>query len=144
MRLCACMSIGLDIIHPCGFVFEDRHLRRAGMDYADKAAVNHHASWEIFYQWAQNSGRRLVLLDTKGGKPYPAFSFQALDILVLGQESSGIPVDIFQAIPQSVMIPMSENCRSLNVSLAAAMVVGESLRQLNLFPSYPSNESIKA
>jgi len=130
MRLCACMGIGLDIIHPCGFAWNDRHLRRAGMDYADIAAVRHHVNWEAFQAWKTKELHRLVLLDTKAEVPYVDFLFQEGDILMAGQESCGVPEPIFDSIPERVRIPMAPHCRSLNVSLAAAMVVGEGLRQL--------------
>ena len=130
MRLCACMSISLDIIHPCGFVFDDRRLRRAGLDYTDRTAVHHHTTWEAFHAWARNENHRIILLDAKAEIPYTDFSFQTGDILLMGQESSGVPEDVFQAIPQRLCIPMAPHCRSLNVSLAAAMVIGEGLRQL--------------
>lgn len=134
MRLCACMGISLDIIHPCGFAWNDRHLRRAGMDYADIAAVHHHTHWEAFYDWTIKDSHRLILLDTKAETPYIDFPFQKKDILVAGQESRGVPEDIFQSIPNRVCIPMAPHCRSLNVSLAAAMVIGEGMRQLKEFP----------
>lgn len=134
MRLCACTGMSLDVIHPCGFVWDDRRLRRAGMDYIDIATVHHHTSWEAFYSWTKDENHRLVLLDAKAEISYADFSFEAGDILMMGQESFGVPQDVFEAIPQRLCIPMAPNCRSLNVSLAAAMVVGEGLRQLNLFP----------
>lgn len=133
MRLCACMSITLNIIHPCGFVWDDRRLRRAGMDYMDITTVHHHTSWEIFLENIKINGNRLILLDAKAEMPYTDFSFQRRDILMLGQESAGVPEDIFKAIPHRLRIPMAPNRRSLNVSLAAAMVVGEALRQMNSF-----------
>jgi tRNA (cytidine/uridine-2'-O-)-methyltransferase len=131
MRLCACMGIPLDIIHPCGFVFDDRRLRRAGMDYMDIAAVKHHTNWETFHDWMKEKKHRIILLDAKAKTPYTDFTFQMGDILLMGQESSGVPDNIFQLTPHHLLIPMVENCRSLNVALAAAMVVGEGLRQLN-------------
>jgi len=132
MRLCACMGISLNIIHPCGFVWDDRRLRRAGMDYRDIATVHHHTSWEDFLKNVKTNDHRLILLDAKAETPYTDFSFQNRDILLLGQESVGVPEDIFEMIPCRLHIPMAPECRSLNVSLAAAMVVGEALRQLML------------
>jgi tRNA (cytidine/uridine-2'-O-)-methyltransferase len=134
MRLCACMGISLNIIHPCGFIWDDRRLKRAGMDYMDIATVQHHASWESFLKHIKLNDNRLILLDAKAEIPYTDFSFQEEDILLLGQESSGVPEDIFQSIPYRLRIPMVSGCRSLNVSLAATMVVGEALRQLTLVP----------
>ena len=132
MRLCACMDISLDIIHPCGFVFEDKHLRRAGMDYTDLATLQHHTTWDAFQSWANSEGARIILLDAKAKTPYTDFSFQLNDIIMMGQESSGVPEEIFESIPNRLLIPMVPGCRSLNVSLAAAMVVGEATRQLTL------------
>ncbi len=132
MRLCACMGINLNIIHPCGFVWEDRHLRRAGMDYMDIATVHHHTSWETFQEEVRKKSQRLILLDAKAETLYTNFSFQSGDVLLLGQESAGVPEDIFQTTPHRLRIPMTPGCRSLNVSLAAAMVVGEALRQLKI------------
>ncbi len=144
MRLCACMGITLNIIHPCGFVWDDRRLRRAGMDYKDIATVHHHTSWEIFLKEVKINDHRLILLDAKAETPYTDFSFQQGDILLLGQESAGVPKDIFESIPHRLGIPMAPECRSLNVSLAAAMVVGEALRQTNSLSSKinTSNQSI--
>lgn len=133
MRLCACLGMNLEVIHPCGFVWNDRHLRRAGMDYADKATVRHHSSWEEFYQKSQNSLQRLILLDTRAETPYTDFSFEKGDTLLMGQESSGVPDSIFPLVPHRLFIPMASGCRSLNIALAAAMVVGEALRQLHFF-----------
>jgi tRNA (cytidine/uridine-2'-O-)-methyltransferase len=132
MRLCACLDLSLDIIHPCGFVFDDRRLRRAGMDYADVAIVQHHTSWEAFYAWALDEKKRIILLDSKAETPYTDFAFQGTDILLMGQESSGVPEEIFDLLPHRLLIPMVPGSRSLNVSLAAAMVTGEAIRQLSI------------
>lgn len=128
MRLSACLSIHLDIIHPSGFLWDDRKLKRAGMDYIDIACVQHHTSWETFLAWAKQENHRIVLLDTHGEESYTDFSFHQNDILLMGKESSGVPQEIYQQIPVRLHIPMAPTCRSLNVSLAAAMVVGEALR----------------
>src|SRR5690606_21258465 len=127
MRLCACMGISLNIIHPCGFVWDDRRLRRAGMDYRDIATVHHYTSWTDFQNEIKNKDARLILLDEKAETHYTDVSFQYGDILLLGQESAGVPEDVFETTPYRLRIPMAPECRSLNVSLAAAMVVGEAL-----------------
>jgi tRNA (cytidine/uridine-2'-O-)-methyltransferase len=134
MRLCACMGICLDIIHPCGFAWSDRHLRRAGMDYVDIATVHHHTNWQAFQDWISQANYRPILLDTKGEIPYTDFPFQANDILIAGQESSGVPDTVFHAVPHRLTIPMAANCRSLNLAIATAMVVGEALRQVKAPP----------
>lgn len=132
MRLCACLNIQLHIIGPCGFVWNDRKLARAGMDYRTRSHVIHHTSWSAFL--TQNTAR-LVLLTPYGKSSYTDFQFDADDALLLGKESTGVPPQVFDQIPNQVYIPMEKDNRSLNVSLAAAMVTGEALRQTNLFPT---------
>lgn len=134
MRFSACMGIKLAIIHPCGFIWDDRHLKRAGLDYIDLATIEHHTSWETFLKWSQENDYRLILLDAKAEIPYTTFKFQENDIILMGQESCGVPAFIFQTISQRLHIPMMPHCRSLNVSLAASMAAAEALRQLQLFP----------
>lgn len=127
IRLGACLGVPVDIIEPTGFVWADKHLKRAGMDYVDLANVTRAESFETYQ--AQNLGR-IVLLDTKAEKCFWDFSFDSEDILMVGRESSGVPEHVFQAIPHRVYIPMLPNRRSLNMAIAAAMVLSESLRQV--------------
>ena len=134
MRTSACLDVAADIIEPCGFVFSSRHLKRSGMDYLDLAHVTRHSSWDAFRAQRQaEEGRRLVLLTTKGSMPYTDFAFQPTDVLVLGSESSGVPEAVHQAVDARVTIPMAEGARSLNIAVAAAMVLGEALRQTGAF-----------
>lgn len=133
LRLCACENIPLDIIEPCGFPFSERSLKRAGMDYIDRAQFTRHNDWQHF---TQNSGdARIILLTTKSKTAYTSFEFEEDDILLFGQESAGVPEDIHQQADARLCIPMAGNLRSLNVAVAAAMVLGEAMRQTGLFPS---------
>lgn len=134
MRLGACMGVALDIIEPCSFVWNDQKLRRAGMDYIELANVVRHLSWEKFYQTHTESGARLILLDAQGAIPFCDFSFQPTDVLLLGQESSGVPQEIAAQTQASVTIPMLSGRRSLNIAISAAMVLSEALRQTHQFP----------
>jgi len=136
MRLAACCDIGLDIIEPCGFVWSDRRLQRAGMDYIELANVKRHSSWETF---RASSNGRLVLLTTQASSPYAAELYKEGDILLLGRESAGVPPEVHEAADIRVRIPIAESARSLNVALAGAMVLGEALRQLNGFPGQGTN-----
>lgn len=130
LRTAACLGVGVDVIEPCGFVFSDKHLKRAGMDYLDLAQVERHVSWTAFQAKRQaEEGRRLVLLTTKGAVPYTDFEFRDNDVLLLGSESTGVPEDVHHAVDSRVLIPMEEGARSLNVAIAGAMVLGEALRQ---------------
>ena len=132
MRLCACLDVALDIIEPCGFLLSDRNFRRAGMDYAGACALTRHASWARF-QEDRPSGR-LVLLTTKAAEPYTGFAFAPSDILLVGRESAGVPEEVHDAADARLLIPMRPGMRSLNVAQAAAMVLGEALRQTGQFP----------
>ena len=134
LRTCACLNVGADIIEPCGFVFSDRHLKRSGMDYLDLAQVTRHNSWDAFrVQRQAQEGRRLVLLTTKGAVAYTDVTFQPTDVLLLGSASSGVPDDVHAAVDARVTIPMAPGARSLNIAVAAAMVLGEALRQTDGF-----------
>jgi len=131
MRLCACLGVAMDIIEPCGFLLSDRNFRRAGMDYLTSLDLARHASWDEFRGQA---GGRLLLLTTKASTPYFSFAFAPSDTLLVGRESAGVPDQVHQAADARLTIPMRAGMRSLNVAQAAAMVLGEGLRQTALFP----------
>ena len=130
IRLAACLGVGLDVIEPCGFTFTDRQLKRAAMDYAPLADVRRHASWETF---RPVRGGRLVLLTTAGRIAYTEAAFAADDVLLVGRESAGVPEAVHAAADLAVRVPMREGARSLNVALAASLVLGEALRQTGGF-----------
>lgn len=132
LRLAACLGLAVDLIEPAGFVLSDRKLRRAGMDYIDMAPLRRHDSWSAFERTASG---RLVLLTTRGDRPYTDFRFAADDILLLGRESAGVPDTVHARAEARLRVPMVAGARSLNVALAAAMVLSEALRQTNGFPS---------
>jgi tRNA (cytidine/uridine-2'-O-)-methyltransferase len=132
MRLCACLGVALDIIEPCGFVLDDRRVRRAGMDYIDLLNATRHASWAAFL--AGRTAGRLVLVTTKAEFSYLDAAFGADDILLLGRESAGVPDEVHAVADLRVSVPMRPEARSLNVATAAAMVLGEALRQTDSFP----------
>ena len=132
IRLAACLGVGLDIIEPCGFPFSDRALKRAGMDYAELAAVTRHASWDAFE--AQLSGR-LVLFTTKGASPLPEASFEATDTLLFGSESAGAPEHVHGRADLRLRIPQAGGTRSLNLAVAAGIGLAEALRQTGTWPT---------
>jgi len=131
MRLGACLGVAIDVIEPCGFVLDDRRLRRALMDYAEGLELVRHASWAAFC--AAGSGRR-VLLTTKATLGYTDFTFLPDDRLIVGQESAGVPAAVAAAVDAAVRVPLMPGRRSLNVALAAALVLGEALRQTGGLP----------
>jgi tRNA (cytidine/uridine-2'-O-)-methyltransferase len=127
LRLGACLGVAVDLIEPFGFLWEDRRLKRAGMDYLDRVEHVRHASWSRFC--GARDGGRLVLLTTRGSIPYQSFAFRADDTLLFGRESGGVPDSVHAAADARVFIPLRADLRSLNVALAAAMVLGEAMRQ---------------
>lgn len=136
LRLAACMGVGLQVIEPCGFIFDDKRIRRAGMDYVDHAALTRHTSWESFLLWRENQTPRprLVLLTTKGSEPLDEFIFQPHDILLAGRESAGVPDEVAALADARLRIPMMAGTRSLNVVVSCAMALTEGLRQTAQFP----------
>jgi tRNA (cytidine/uridine-2'-O-)-methyltransferase len=138
MRLGACLRVGVDIIEPCGFLLSDRNFRRAGMDYLQHADIRRHESWARFHDSfsanaSAHSPGRLVLLTTSGDLAYTDFAFAAGDTLMVGRESAGVPEAVHAAAFARLVIPMAGGLRSLNVAQAAAMVLGEALRQTGGF-----------
>jgi tRNA (cytidine/uridine-2'-O-)-methyltransferase len=137
MRLCACVNLGIDIIEPCGFIINDKAMRRAGMDYLDMVEYRKHSSWDDFLQYRQDHSDeygRIVLMTTKASVPYVDFEFLPNDIILMGRESAGVPEEVHKIADARIIIPMNEKARSINVAVSVTMVVGEALRQCNLFP----------
>lgn len=137
MRLGACLNLSIDIIEPCGFVFNDKAMRRAGMDYLDMVNCRRHDSWVDFlnYRTAHSDEYgRLVLMTTKASQPYIDFEFKSNDVILMGRESAGVPQEVHDTVDARIVIPMMPQARSINVAVAATMVVGEALRQCRLFP----------
>ena len=131
LRLSACFAVGVDIIEPCGFVFSDARLRRAGMDYADHVSITRHRDWPSFR--ASTTGR-LILLSTKATIPLTEAGFGPEDVLLFGQESAGVPDDVRSACDLSVRIPLAPSMRSLNISVSAGIALHEALRQTGELP----------
>jgi len=131
-RLAACLSIPVDVVEPCGFVLSDRRLRRAGLDYLDHLTLDRHADWPAFL--AARAAGRLILLTTRGEVRYTDFRFAPDDILLVGRESTGAPDHLHKAAAARLRVPLVPGLRSLNVATAAAMVLGEALRQTGTMP----------
>ena len=129
LRLCACLDVTAHIIEPAGFPVSDRAFRRAGMDYLDQVSLMRHESWEKFEQWRATEGYRLLLFTTKGAVSYLDFHYGASDILLFGRESAGVPEAVAARADARLVIPIRPTLRSLNIAMAAAMAVGEALRQ---------------
>ena len=134
LRLCACLGIEAHIIEPAGFPTSDRAFRRAGMDYLDRVAIVRHSAWGAFEEWRRDERLRLVLFTTRAATSYLDHAFAHADVLLFGRESSGAGEHVHTAADTRLLIPMRAGLRSLNVAVAAAMAIGEALRQLDAFP----------
>lgn len=138
LRLGACFGIPVDVIGPTGFDMSDRSLKRAALDYLPFVDLTRHVSFEAFMaaRGASSDARgRLVLLTTKATSTHYDFAFAPNDTLLLGRESAGVPDTVHEQADARITIPMLPGLRSLNVAVAAAMVLGEALRQTSGFPT---------
>lgn len=129
IRLCANTGAELHIVEPLGFRWEDRSLKRAGLDYHEFARVFKHPNWEACKEAL--SGRRLFAMTTKGGRRYDSVAFKANDVLVFGRETSGLPTEVMAEFTEDhrLRLPMQAGQRSLNLSNAVAITVFETWRQ---------------
>jgi len=135
LRLAACMGVPVSLIAPAGFDMSHRALRRAGLDYLQHVTLDRHTSFGAFVEDMRSASTRIVLLTSHAVTPYPSFAFERGDALLLGRESAGAPEEVHACADARVTIPMRPGLRSLNVAVAAAMVLGEGLRQTQSFPT---------
>ena len=131
IRLAACLGLEIDLIEPLGFILDDARLKRAHMDYVQHLRITRHASWQAFLR--DRPAGRLILLTTRAERRHIDCAYAADDVLMVGRESAGVPVQVHDAADLRLRIPMRPGLRSLNVALAAAMVLGEALRQTGGF-----------
>ena len=133
LRLAACLGVEAHIVEPAGFATSDRAFRRAGLDYLDQVALHRHVSWSAFEAWRRERGLRLVLFTTAAATSHLDYVYGPSDVLIFGRETVGVPDAVHQAADARLVIPMRAGLRSLNVALAAAIAVGEALRQTGGF-----------
>lgn len=128
-RLCVATDTVLHLIEPLGFVIDDKHLRRAGLDYWPHVQVVRYPDWEAFLG-AKPPGR-LLCFSARVDRPHTAVAYQPDDFLVFGSESRGLPPAIREAYADTTYgIPIkSPHVRSLNLANAVAVVLYEALRQ---------------
>jgi tRNA (cytidine/uridine-2'-O-)-methyltransferase len=136
LRLCACLGVALDVIEPCGFPLTDAAMKRAALDYGDKAKITRHASFAAFRAAPERQAGRLVLIETDGAVSFQDFAFSTGDTLVLGRESAGSPGEVYEAAQASVHVPMVRGLRSLNVINAGAIVLTEAMRQTGAWEKF--------
>ncbi|WP_374572898.1 tRNA (cytidine(34)-2'-O)-methyltransferase [Phenylobacterium sp.] len=134
LRLGACLGVSVDVIEPCGFPLSDPAIRRAALDYGVKADVERHSGWKAFLERPERRAGRLILFTTRGSTPLHDFSFGADDTLLFGRESAGAPDEVHEAAQARLIVPLAAGARSLNIVAAAAIALGEALRQTGGFP----------
>ncbi len=129
-RLCAATDTTLHLVAPLGFKIDDKHLKRAGLDYWKYVDIRLHDSWDEFLR--KNSRQRLLLFSKKALQSYTQAPYQEGDFLVFGPETRGLPEELLRANSErAYRIPMmSQTVRSLNLSNAVSIVLYEALRQL--------------
>jgi tRNA (cytidine/uridine-2'-O-)-methyltransferase len=140
LRLAACLGVEAHIVEPAGFPVTDRAFRRAGMDYLDQVAIVRHASFPAFEDWRRTAKARLLLFTTAASTSYLDHAYQADDVLMFGRESAGVPEPVHRAAEARLKVPMRPTLRSINVAMAAAMALGEAMRQTNGFPQKIAHE----
>ena len=133
LRLGACLGVMVHIIHPTGFQFSPRSIKRAALDYLEHALFTEHDSYAHFDVWRRGAGRRVALLTTKASASAYEAAYRPDDILLLGRETAGVPEAVAADADLRVRIPMRQDMRSLNVAVAGSLVLGEALRQTNGF-----------
>jgi tRNA (cytidine/uridine-2'-O-)-methyltransferase len=129
-RLCAATLTPLHLIEPLGFRIDDKHLKRAGLDYWEFVDLHVHGSWKEFVASAQP--QNLLFFSKRAAKSYTSIHYDKDDFLVFGPETRGLPQALLDAHPGAALrIPMlGIGVRSLNLSNAVSVVLYEGLRQL--------------
>ena len=129
IRLCANTGSELHLVEPLGFPWEDRKLKRAGLDYHEFVRVVRHSAWPAFK--AALAGRRFFAVTIRGGQRYDTPVFATDDVFVFGRETSDLPAEIMAEFPEThrLRLPMLAGQRSLNLSNAVAVMVFEAWRQ---------------
>ncbi len=130
IRTCACLGAKLEIIEPCGFLLSDKRFKRVVMDYMDYSQIEFYQSSEKFFEAKKK--QRVVLMTTKGSINYTKFKFKPDDTILFGRESAGVPKKVHKIIKNRLKIPMNNQVRSLNIASSVAIVLAESLRQIEL------------
>ena len=130
IRTCACLGAKLEIIEPCGFLLSDKRFKRVVMDYMDYSQIEFYQSSEKFFEAKKK--QRIVLMTTKGSINYTKFKFKPDDTILFGRESAGVPKKVHKIIKNRLKIPMNKEVRSLNIASSVAIVLAESLRQIEL------------
>ena len=130
IRTCSCLGAKLEIIEPCGFLVNDKRFKRVVMDYMNEKDIKFYKSSEDFFKFKEN--QRIILMTTKASISYTKFKFDKNDTILFGRESAGVPEKIHKLIKDRLKIPMKNDKRSLNIASSVAIILAESLKQINL------------
>ena len=130
IRTCSCLGAKIEIIEPCGFLLNDKRFRRVVMDYMDEKDIKFYKSVDDFFTSKKN--QRIILMTTKASISYTKFKFDKNDTILFGRESAGVPDKVHKSIKDRLKIPMKNDKRSLNIASSVAIILAESLRQIEL------------
>ena len=130
IRTCACLGAKLEIIEPCGFLINDKRFKRVVMDYMNEKDIKFYKSFEDFFKSKKN--QRIILMTTKASISYTKFKFDKNDTILFGRESAGVPEKVHKLVKDRLKIPMKSDKRSLNIASSVAIILAESLKQINL------------
>lgn len=132
-RLCAALELKLNLIEPLGFKIDDKHLKRAGLDYWPHVNLAIWPDWAAFKKdW---TGGRLLGTSARDGALYYEASFAKDDGLVFGPETRGLPPEVKADLDSLLRVPILPAVRSINLATCVGMVAGEAVRQLSLWPA---------
>ena len=132
IRTCSCLGAMIEIIEPCGFMFNDKRFKRVVMDYLDEKMIKFYKNYDDFFKIKKKEKERIILMTTKASTPYSSFNFKITDTILFGRESFGVPEKIHKLVDNRLKIPLSFKKRSFNLSSSVAITLAESLRQNKL------------
>ena len=129
IRTCSCLGAMIEIIEPCGFIFNDKRFRRVVLDYLDLKMIKFYPNKEVFFKLKKKENERIILMTTKASVSYSSFNFKINDTILFGRESAGVPEKIHKLVDNRIKIPLKSGKRSLNIASSVAIVLAESMRQ---------------
>ena len=133
IRTCSCLGATIEIIEPCGFMFNDKRFKRVVLDYLDEKMIKFYPNKEVFFKIKKKENERIILMTTKASVSYSSFNFKINDTILFGRESAGVPEKIHKLVDNRIKIPLKSGKRSLNIASSVAIVLAESMRQNKIF-----------
>ncbi len=133
IRTCSCLGAMIEIIEPCGFIFNDKRFKRVVLDYLDEKMIKFYPNKEVFFKLKKKENERIILMTTKASASYSSFNFKINDTILFGRESAGVPEKIHKLVDNRIKIPLKSGKRSLNIASSVAIVLAESMRQNKIF-----------